>query len=746
MFNIVKREIEWGGRTLTLETGRIARQAYSVLITYGDTVVMCNVTVAKEPRTDLDFFPLTVTYQEKTYAAGKIPGGFLKREGRPSNKETLTSRLIDRPIRPMFAKGFKNETQIVCTVLSFDGQNDADLIALIGASAALTISPAPFVGPIAAAKIAYIEDEFILNPTIDDLKQSKLDLSIAGTKDSVLMIESKAEELSEAQMLEAVELGLEAFRPIVELIEDFAKEVGNAKWEHKVEDDSKLLKSLEKKYGKDIIKAYDIKTKAERVVELKIVKSKLLKENLAEDGSNEEQLNNAFKNLEKSIVRGRVFKGERIDGRKLDQVRQIESEVSVLPRVHGSALFTRGETQALAVATIGADDEGQFLDSLTESGKDKFMLHYNFPPYSVGETGMLRGPGRREIGHGSLAKKAILPLLPKADEYQNTIRVVSEITESNGSSSMATVCATSMALMNAGVPIKKAVSGIAMGLVKEGEDYKVLSDILGDEDHLGDMDFKVAGSADGITSLQMDIKIQGITFEIFTKALEQARAGRLHILEEMNKTISDSSSELSAYVPINHELKVNPRKIKDVIGQGGKNIKHTCETSECKISVNDDGLVKICAPNQEKLDIAIQLIEDLIIEPEIGKKYLGKVQRIEEYGAFVGFLNDKCSGLIHISEFSEERVESVTDFVKDGQEIEFRIIGKDRDGRLKLSHKAINDDDADYAKGGAKDFRNSRSSGPRKPQQRRDNNSNSRKPEQPAPKPQEAKKKKGFFW
>ncbi len=762
MFNIVKKEIEWGGRTLTLETGRIARQANgAVLASYGETSVLCTATAAKEAKEGIDFFPLTVNYQEKTYAAGKIPGGFFKREGRLSEKETLTSRLIDRPIRPMFPENYKNETQIICTVLSYDKENDADILALIGASAALEISEVPFLGPIAGIKVGYNDSGFILNPTIQELPESQLDLTIAGSEDSVLMVESEAHELSEEKMLEAVKFGLDNIQPVIKLLKDFVKEAGKEKWEVAETDYSKTYKALEKKYAKAFNDAYNIKQKQERYSTVGELKQKIKEENLVEteESSNAAELDKVISSLEKDLVRAKVLAGGRIDGRKLDEVRPITSEVNIFPRTHGSALFTRGETQSLGVVTLGSDDDEQMIDSLDGVSKEGFMFHYNFPPYSVGEVGMLRAPGRREIGHGKLAKKAVEYVVPSKEEFPYTIRVVSEITESNGSSSMASVCSSSLALMHAGVPIKQPVSGIAMGLVKEGDKYAVLSDIMGDEDHLGDMDFKVAGTKDGVTALQMDIKIKGLTFAIFEEALKQANAGRLHILGEMAKTLETANQNLNDSAPVMTSLKIKEKYIREVIGQGGKVIKKICEDSGAKISIEDSGEVKICAPDKASADIALGEINDIVAEPEIGQTYEGTVQKITDYGAFVGFMKN-ASGLIHISEFSDERLNSVADYFAEGDVLNFKVVGRDGD-KLRLSYKAINDE-LPKKKAGAKSSSKPKSapandsrknggnrSGGKKPHH--NNNNKSRKPardeqskDDGVDKPK--KKKKGFFW
>ncbi|MBT5827639.1 MAG: polyribonucleotide nucleotidyltransferase [Alphaproteobacteria bacterium] len=754
MFNEIVKEIEWGGRKLTISTGKIARQANaSVIVNYGDTTVMCNVTAKKKPKEGIDFFPLTVNYQEKTYAAGKIPGGFFKREGRLSQKETLTSRLIDRPIRPMFHEDYKNETQIICTVLSFDKENDADIPALIGASAALSISDIPFLEPIAAAKIAYIDGSLVLNPTLTELNDTSLDLTLAGTADSVLMVESEADQLSSKEMLDAVSFGLESFKPVIALIKELVEEVGKEKWVVESNNNPDFYKKLSTEYSDDFSKAFSITAKLERVEAVKEVCAKIEEQHLEEDGSNANELSSYIKKLEKEVVRNKVFNDERIDGRKLDEVRNIASETNLLAKVHGSALFTRGETQALSVITLGSEDDEQLIDGLEGNSKERFMLHYNFPPYSVGEVGMLRAPGRREIGHGKLAKKSLSAVIPSVEEFPYAIRAVSEITESNGSSSMATVCATSMALMSSGVPISKPVSGIAMGLVKEGEKFKILSDIMGDEDHLGDMDFKVAGTTDGITALQMDIKITGITFEIFSKALEQADAGRAHILEEMSKTIAVANSDLGENVPIMTSVKIKEEKIREVIGQGGKVIKKICEDSECKISIEDSGEVKICAPDRKAADLALSIIADIVEEAEIGSTYTGIVHKITDYGAFVNFLSN-ASGLIHISEFSNKRIKSVSEFLNEGDEIKFKIVGKDRD-KLRLSYKAVNgnidgsedteDQEEDNNVESTRPERKPRSNNKhRKP--RNQSRDNFKKPKEEKPKEDTKKKKKLFFW
>ena len=692
MFNIVKKEIEWAGRTFTLETGKIARQANGAVVAkYGETVVLCVATAANQPKADIDFFPLTVNYIEKTYAAGKIPGGFFKREGRNSEKETLTSRLIDRPIRPMFPENYKNETQVICTVLSYDKENDADIVSLIGASAALAISEIPFEGPVVASRVGMIDGEFVLNPTVEELTDSSLDLVLAGTEDSVLMVESEAKELTEDQMLDALKFGQEGFKPIVSLINDLVKEAGKDKWEVIDDDDgddATLSDKITQEFKDDFASAYQVTEKLKRQDQISTIKESICTKYLDDTVDNSSVIEEVIKKLEKSVVRDKVFKDQRIDNRGLSDIRPIVAEINVLPRVHGSALFTRGETQALAVVTLGSSDDEQMIDGLDGNYKERFMLHYNFPPYSVGEVGMLRAPGRREIGHGKLAKRALSSNIPDSEVCPYTIRIVSEITESNGSSSMATVCASSLSLMDAGVPIKKPIAGIAMGLVKEKDQYKILSDIMGDEDHLGDMDFKVAGTEDGINALQMDIKIQGITFEIIKESLKQAKSGRIHILKEMSKAIKSAKKEVNEYVPVMTTMKIAEKKIREVIGQGGKVIKKLCEDTNCKISIEDDGTIRICAPDKNSAEHATEEINNIVLEPEVGKTYTGKVQKITDYGAFVVFLNNH-SGLIHISEFADKRITSVTEFVNEGDEITFKVIAREGD-RLRLSYKAVN--------------------------------------------------------
>ncbi|MBL6784976.1 MAG: polyribonucleotide nucleotidyltransferase [Rickettsiales bacterium] len=751
MFKIIRKEIEWAGKKLTLETGRIARQSNSVLITYGETTVLCNVTASKDS-SPLDYFPLSVHYQEKSYANGKIPGGFFKREGRSSEKETLVSRLIDRPIRPLFPEGYHNEVQIICTVISHDMENDADIVALVGASAALSISEVPFQGPIAAAKIGIIGEDFVINPTIEELNNSTLDLTVSGTNDSILMVESEVKELSEDEMIEALQVAQNSFGPVIDLINEFQAEAGKEKTKVEVivdERTKELSDLISEKFSTDIESAYQIKAKVERANQISSLSEKALE--ITEDETEHDLIKKIFHDLEKKIVRSRTLNKQRIDHRNLDEVRQIESEVSVLPRVHGSSLFTRGETQALAVVTLGTEDDEQIIDAIGQDSRDRFLLHYNFPGYSVGEVYPLRGPGRREIGHGKLAKKAVSYAIPGKEEFNYTIRVVSEITESNGSSSMATVCASTLALLDAGVPIKKPVAGIAMGLVKEDDNYVVLSDIIGDEDHLGDMDFKVAGTEDGITALQMDIKINGINFDIIKTALAQAKAGRLHILDRMKSTIETPSDELSQYAPVTKQIVISESKIRDVIGQGGKVIKKLCETYDAKISIEDNGTVSISSVGAENINAAIEHIRNLVAEPEIGKIYEAKVEKITDYGAFVNYLNGS-SGLVHISEFAEEKIESVRDFVNESDEIKIKVIGKDGD-KFRLSYKAVADGEGVDPKYEAS--KPSRPKSSRRPGGRKDKRSNNRgnnkhhhndKDEGFNDNSTPPKKKKRFFW
>ena len=696
MFDIIKKETNWGGKKLILETGRIARQADgAVLATYGETSVLCTVVASKEPKEGVDFLPLTVSYQEKTFAAGKIPGGFFKREAKPSDKETLISRLIDRPIRPLFPDNYYNETQIICTLLNLDKDVSPDIVAFIGASAALALAGAPVQSTVAAAKVGFIDEKFVLNPSNSELENSNLDLVVAGTKDGVLMVESEVKELSEKVMLDAVMFAHKEFQDVIKFIEAFAKNKKVSEIEYKDENLDKNLKELfnkiEKKYNDEFVKAYKEKNKSIRSDTLTAIRKKIIDEFVVEE--NEEITDNlvsaATKKVEKEIVRSSILKtGKRIDGRDTKTVRSIKAEVGVLSRVHGSSLFTRGETQALVVTTLGTSLDEQIIDDLEGEFKERFMLHYNFPPYSVGEASMLRPPGRREIGHGKLAWRAIKPLMPVKDKFPYTIRVVSEITESNGSSSMATVCGTSLSLMDAGVPLEKPIAGIAMGLIKEEKDYAILSDILGDEDHLGDMDFKVAGTKDGITALQMDIKITSITKEIMEKALAQALEGRINILSEMEKAISASRKELNSNAPQINTIKIDPSKIKDVIGSGGKVIKSITEETGAKIDIDDDGTIKIASTDSEGGKLALEKIENITAEPELNEIYTGTVVKTMDFGAFVNFMGTK-DGLVHISELADRRVGQTTDVVKVGDKVTVKVIGFDNRGKIKLSMKQL---------------------------------------------------------
>ncbi|HEX4183634.1 MAG TPA: polyribonucleotide nucleotidyltransferase [Caulobacteraceae bacterium] len=695
MFDIKRKTIEWAGRTLTLETGRIARQADgAVLATYGETVVLATVVAEKAPKPGLDFFPLTVNYQEKTYAAGKIPGGFFKREGRPSEKETLVSRLIDRPIRPLFVKGFKNETQVVVTVLAHDLENDPDIVAMVAASAALTLSGLPFMGPIGAARVAFINGEYVLNPTLDQLgEDNRMDLVVAGTEDAVMMVESEIQELTEEQVLGGVMFAHRGIQPVIQAIIELAEHAAKDPWDFQADDLSELIAKVTGLVGEDLKAAYKLTAKQERHAALSAAKAKaaeaLVKSDANPDGYEPAKFGSAFKECEASVLRRDVLKtGQRIDGRPVDKVRPIVAEVGVLPRAHGSALFTRGETQALVVATLGTGDDEQFIDALEGTYKESFLLHYNFPPYSVGETGRMNAPGRREIGHGKLAWRAVRPMLPSKEEFPYTLRVVSEITESNGSSSMASVCGASLALMDAGVPMKKPVSGIAMGLILEPDGYVVLSDILGDEDHLGDMDFKVAGTADGITSLQMDIKIAGITEEIMKKALAQAQAGRIHILGEMAKAISGAREEIGEYAPKIETITIPTDKIREVIGTGGKVIREIVATTGAKVDINDEGIVKVSASDGAKIKAAIDWIKSITSEPEIGAIYDGKVVKVVDFGAFVNFFGAK-DGLVHVSQISNERVARPADVLHEGQMVKVKLLGFDDRGKTKLSMKVV---------------------------------------------------------
>jgi len=694
MFDKQTVSLEWAGRTLTIETGRVARQADgAVLVTYGDTTVLATATFRKEAKPGQDFFPLTVNYQEKYYASGRIPGGFFKREGRPTEKETLTSRLIDRPIRPLFVDGFKNEVQVVLTAISYDLENDPDIIGMIGASAALVLSGAPFMGPIGAARVGYKDGDYLINPTADDMEESALDLVVAGTSDAVMMVESEAKELPEEVMLGAVMAGHEAMQPVIDAIIKLAEKAAKEPFDFEGEDLSAELKQIQDLVGADLSKAYQITDKLSRQEAVGAARDKAAEALVATeekpDGMDESVFKSAFKKAEASVVRGDILKtGKRIDGRSLDQVRPIVAEAGFLPRTHGSALFTRGETQAICVATLGTSDDEQFIDGLGGTHKEKFMLHYNFPPYSVGETGRMGGAGRREIGHGKLAWRALKAVLPKAEDFPYTIRLVSEITESNGSSSMATVCGCALAMMDAGVPIARPVSGIAMGLIKEDDGVAVLSDILGDEDHLGDMDFKVAGTEAGVTSLQMDIKIAGITKEIMQTALDQAKGGRAHILGEMNKALAESRGELSANAPQMEIVTIPVDKIRDVIGSGGKTIRDIVDTTGAKLNVEDDGTIQISALDRESIDAAKKRIRELTAEPEAGEIYEGKVVSIKDFGAFVNFFGPK-DGLVHVSQMADERIGHPKDLVKEGDTVWVKLMGFDDRGKVRLSMKAV---------------------------------------------------------
>ncbi len=693
MFEIHREEIDWCGRTLTLETGRIARQADgAVFASWGETTVLATVVAAKTAKPGVDFFPLTVNYQEKAFAAGRIPGGFLKREGRPSEKETLVSRLIDRPIRPLFPDGFRCETQVITTVLSHDLENDPDILAMVAASAALTISGIPFMGPVGAARVGHIKGELKLNPTIEEMKDSTLELVVAGTADAVLMVESEAKEHSEETMLAAVMTGHRGFQPVIEAIIRLAEKAAKEPRVLNVPDHSAVEKAVLEVGETDLRAAYAITDKQSRYAAVDAAKAKVTSTLLAEGHEpkfTSEQVGEAFHNAQAKVVRWNILDhGQRIDGRDVKTVRPISSQVHVLPRTHGSALFTRGETQALVVATLGTGEDEQFVDALEGTYKERFMLHYNFPPFSVGETGRLGVPGRREIGHGKLAWRAIRPMLPTPAEFPYTIRVVSDITESNGSSSMATVCGSSLALMDAGVPLKRPTAGIAMGLILEGARFAVLSDILGDEDHLGDMDFKVAGTSEGVTSLQMDIKIAGITEEIMKVALAQAREGRLHILGEMGKAISGSRQEVGEFAPRIETMKIPTDKIREVIGTGGKVIREIVEKTGAKINIEDDGTVKIASADGNKIKAAINWIKSIASEPEVGLIYDGTVVKTMEFGAFVNFFGSK-DGLVHISQLAKARVNKTTDVVKEGDKVKVKLLGFDDRGKVRLSMRVV---------------------------------------------------------
>jgi polyribonucleotide nucleotidyltransferase len=694
MFDSHRVELDWGGRKLVLETGKVARQADgAVFATYGETTVLATVVSAKEPKAGIDFLPLTCNYFEKFYAAGRIPGGYFKREGRPTEKETLVSRLIDRPIRPLFADGYRCDTQVIVTVLSHDLENDPDILAMVAASAALTLSGAPFMGPIGAARVGFINNEFVLNPQIDEMQESQLDLVVAGTADAVLMVESEAKELPEEAMLGAVMFGHRHFQPVIEAIIRLAEAAAKEPRDFALPDSEALDKEILGLVEQDLRAAYAIPGKQERHAAVEVSKAKVKAHFFPEGAENpkydELRVAGAFKELEAKIVRWSILDtGRRIDGRDVKTVRPIVSEVGILPRAHGSALFTRGETQALVIATLGTGEDEQFVDALQGTYKETFLLHYNFPPFSVGETGRLGAPGRREIGHGKLAWRAIRPMLPPHHEFPYTIRIVSEITESNGSSSMATVCGTSLALMDAGVPLRRPTAGIAMGLILEGERYAVLSDILGDEDHLGDMDFKVAGTERGVTSLQMDIKISGITEEIMRVALTQAKDGRLHILDEMAKALTSARAELGAHAPRIEVITIPVDKIREVIGSGGKVIREIVEKTGAKIDISDDGTIKIASANGESIKAAINWIKSIASEPEVGHIYDGTVVKVVDFGAFVNFFGAK-DGLVHISQLAPRRVQKVTDVVKEGDKVKVKLLGFDERGKVRLSMKIV---------------------------------------------------------
>jgi polyribonucleotide nucleotidyltransferase len=694
MFDRQVIELDWGGRTLRLEANKIARQADgAVVATYGETTVLATVVSDREPRPGLDFLPLTVNYQERYYAAGRIPGGFFKREGRPTEKETLTSRLIDRPIRPLFADGYRNETQVIATVLSHDLENDPDIVAMVATSAALTLSGVPFMGPIGAARVGYVNGNYVLNPPVDELADSKLDLVVAGTADAVLMVESEAGELPEEVMLGAVMFGHRQFQPVIDAIISLAERAAKEPRPHAVEDSSELYAKVRDFAAADLAEAYKVISKSERRERISEVRARVAESFVpaeGEEGPTPQQVASAFKALEKDIVRGQILdEGARIDGRDLRTVRPISCEVGVLPRTHGSGLFTRGETQALVVATLGTGEDEQMVDGLEGLRRETFMLHYNFPPYSVGETGRMGTPGRREIGHGKLAWRALHPILPATHDFPYTLRVVSEVTESNGSSSMATVCGTSLALMDAGVPLKAPVAGIAMGLIKEGERFAVLSDILGDEDHLGDMDFKVAGTRNGVTSLQMDIKISGITEEIMKVALDQAREGREHILGEMSKAIDQARPELGEHAPRIEVIKIPVDKIREVIGSGGKVIREIVEKTGAKVDISDDGTVKVASADGKAIKAAIQWIHGITAEPEVGAIYEGTVVKVVDFGAFVNFFGSR-DGLVHISQLtSKSRPQKVTDVVNEGDKVFVKLMGFDERGKVRLSMKVV---------------------------------------------------------
>jgi len=692
MFTVHRKEIEWGGRTLSIETGKIARQADgAVMVTYGETKVLCTAVAQKSPKPGIDFFPLTINYQEKTFAAGKIPGGFFKREGRPSEKETLTSRLIDRPLRPLFADGFRNETQVICTVMAHDLENDPDIASLVGASAALTISGIPFMGPIGAGRVAYIDGEYVLNPLQEQMTETDLDMVVAGTANAVNMVESEANELSEEIMLGAVMFAHKSFQPVIDMIVSLAEECAKEPWDlpELPADQDNLLGRVRAAAEDGLRDAYKETVKQARVEKIGAAKEAAMETFADDDEGIQERAKGMLKTVEKDIVRNAILDTkQRIDGRDLETVRPIEAEVGILPRAHGSALFTRGETQGIVTATLGTGQDEQIIDALEGEYREHFLLHYNFPPYSVGEASFLRSPGRREIGHGKLAWRAIRALLPAKEDFPYTMRVVSEITESNGSSSMATVCGTSLSLMDSGVPLRRPCAGIAMGLIKEDERFAVLSDILGDEDHLGDMDFKVAGTEEGVTALQMDIKITGITEEIMQVALEQAKGGRLHILSEMSKALSIGREEVSDFAPRITTFSIPKDKIREVIGTGGKVIREICEETGAKVDIEDDGTIKVSSADNAASEAAVNWIKGIVAEPEIGHIYTGKVVKVVDFGAFVNFMGSR-DGLVHISELENRRVGKVTDVVNEGDEVKVKVLAVDDRGKVRLSMKVV---------------------------------------------------------
>ena len=692
MFKTYRKEIEWAGRLLSFETGKIARQADgAVLVTYGDTKVLCTAVAQKAPKPGIDFFPLTINYQEKTFAAGKIPGGFFKREGRPSEKETLTSRLIDRPLRPLFAEGFRNETQVICTVLAHDLENDPDVVSLVGASAALTISGIPFMGPIGAARVAYKDGTYLLNPIQEQINDSDLDMVVAGTASAVNMVESQANELSEDIMLGAVMFAHKEFQPVIDMIVSLAEECAKEPWDvpEPEEDNEALFSRVQTASEAGLREAYTETVKQSRVEKINVAKDKAIDSLNEENETVIDRAKAMLKSVEKAIVRQEILDTKRrIDGRDLETVRPIEAEVGILPRAHGSALFTRGETQGIVTATLGTGQDEQIIDALEGEYREHFLLHYNFPPYSVGEASFLRSPGRREIGHGKLAWRAIRALLPEKDDFPYTMRVVSEITESNGSSSMATVCGTSLSLMDAGVPLRRPCAGIAMGLIKEGDSFAVLSDILGDEDHLGDMDFKVAGTEEGVTALQMDIKITGITEEIMQVALDQAKRGRIHILGEMAKALESGREEVSDFAPRITSFEIPKEKIREVIGTGGKIIREICEETGAKVDIEDDGTIKVSSVDNAASEAAVNWIKGIVAEPEVGTVYSGKVVKVVDFGAFVNFMGSR-DGLVHISELENRRVAKVTDVVNEGEEVKVKVLAVDDRGKVRLSMKVV---------------------------------------------------------